>query len=343
MPPNAPILEFIQALPKAELHVHLEGCITPALALAAAERNNISLPIHLASLSKSTDYDFHDLDTFYQIYYANLTVLLTKQDFHDLALDYLTKAASQNIIHAEIFFDPQAHTSRSIPFSTIIEGFHSGLQTAHSQTGISASLIMCFQRELSVESAMETLESALPYKSSIIGIGLDSDITGNPTSKFAAVYERARAEGFRLTAHCDTDGPDILTHIDEALHMLKCERLDHGTNIVDSPANTEFILNNKIGLTSCPISNSIVAGDLKGKEDLELLRKGVKVTINSDDPAYFKGYVNENLLVMAEKTDVTRRELVQFERNAFEISWVGEQDRSRFMERLDVFEKEWLD
>ena len=334
---------FIQNLPKAELHVHLEGCITPDLALTLAKRNSLPPPPHLTSLSKTDSYDFHDLSSFLQIYYSNLSVLITAADFHDLALTYLTKASSQNIVHAELFFDPQAHTSRGIPFPTLIRGYLSGLATARAQTGISASLIMCFLRDQPASYAMATLMEALPYKDSIIGIGLDSDERSNPPSKFTAVYARAKQEGFMLTAHCDIDQPNTLTHISEALHELGCSRIDHGTNIVASEEMTEYVVKNGIGLTCCPISNSIVTPDFKGKEILDLLRRGARVTINSDDPAYFRGYVCENLQLMANKTHVTRRELVQFERNAFEISWISSWQRAKFLEKLEEFEKAWCE
>ncbi|KAK5051478.1 hypothetical protein LTR84_003130 [Exophiala bonariae] len=323
---------WIAGMPKAELHVHLE-----------AERNNLPLPPSLTSLSESSQhesgYAFHDLTSFLAVYYPNLSVLQTEHDFRDLALTYLTHAHGQNIKHAELFFDPQAHTGRGIPFPTVLRGYRLGLTTAQRTLGISASLIMCFLRDHSAEYAMATLMEALPFKDAIIGVGLDSDERDNPPSKFAAVFQRASKEGFLLTTHCDIDQPNSLAHIRQALTELQVDRIDHGTNIVADDELVCIALQKGIGLTCCPVSNSVVTADFKGREIVALLRRGVKVTVNSDDPAYFRAYANENMEKMAVETDLTRKELVQLQRNAFAISWISTWRRNHFLALLDEYER----
>lgn len=326
-------------MPKAELHVHLEGCLTPNLARQLAQRNNMPLPPSLALLDQSAGYSFHDLTSFLAVYYPNMTVLRTEHDFRDLALAYLTHAHAQNVKHVELFFDPQAHTSRGIPFPTVMRGYRVGLLTAQRTLGISASLIMCFLRDQSPEYAMATLMEALPFKDAIIGVGLDSDERDNPPSKFAAVFQRASKEGFLLTAHCDIDQVNSIDHIRQVIHEIQVDRIDHGTNIVEDESLVDIIREKAIGLTCCPVSNSVVTADFKGSEILSLLRRGVKVTINSDDPAYFRAYANENMEKMATETDVTRKELIQLQRNAFSISWISSWRRSHFLSLLDDYEK----
>jgi adenine deaminase len=336
------LTSFIEEMPKAELHVHLEGCITPDLARRLATRNNMPPPPGLASLDKTNSYDFHDLSSFLAIYYPNMAVLRTVDDFSDLALDYLTKAAGQNIKHCELFFDPQAHLSRGISFDVIVHGYSRAIAIANQELGISASLILCLLRDKSADNGMATLLGALPYKQQIVGLGLDSDERGNPPIKFLAAYDRARQEGFRLTAHCDIDQADTLKHIRQALLELKVERVDHGTNVIDDPNLVQLLIDQGIGLTCCPISNSIVTADAKFPAMLKLLRQGVKITVNSDDPAYFRGYLNENLLKLARETDVTREELVQLQRNAFDISWISQAERSKHLSILEAFAKQTL-
>lgn len=332
---------FVANLPKAELHVHLEGCITPQLAAQLAQRNNMALPESVRKASTTSGFAFHDLTSFLAVYYPAMEVLQTATDFHDLAMDYLTRAHAHNVKHCELFFDPQAHTSRGVPFPVVVAGYRSGLLQAEREFGISASLIMCFLRDMSAEFAMATLMDALPYKECIIGVGLDSDERGNPPNKFRAVFERARREGFQLTMHCDIDQIDSIEHIRQALEEIGVDRIDHGTNIVEDSRLVELVRERGIGLTDCPISNSIVTSDFKGKEILQLLRQGVKVTLNSDDPAYFRGYVNENVLKMANETDVSKKELIQFMRNAFEISWISSWKRDKYLQSLDEYAKQY--
>ncbi|EXJ87289.1 adenosine deaminase [Capronia epimyces CBS 606.96] len=333
---------WIAGMPKAELHVHLEGCLTPSLTRSLAERNRLPLPAALSSLDQTSGYSFHDLTTFLAVYYPNLVVLQTEHDFRDLALAYLTHAHAQNIKHVELFFDPQAHTSRGIPFPTILRGYRTGILAAQRTLGISASLIMCFLRDQSAEYAMATLMEALPFKDSIIGVGLDSDERGNPPSKFAAVFQRASKEGFLLTAHCDIDQPNSIDHIRQVVQEIQVDRIDHGTNVLEDDSLVEILRDKGIGLTCCPVSNSVVTEDFKGREIVDLLRRGVKVTINSDDPAYFRAYANENMEKMATETDVTRKELIQFQRNAFSISWISSWRRNHFLSLLDDYENRTL-
>ncbi|KAJ4520515.1 putative deaminase [Exophiala dermatitidis] len=333
---------WIAGMPKAELHVHLEGCLTPSLARTLAERNGLPLPPALSSLDQTSGYSFHDLSSFLAVYYPNMAVLQTEHDFRDLALSYLTHAHSQNVKHVELFFDPQAHTSRGVTFPTILRGYRMGLLIAQRTLGISASLIMCFLRDQSPEYAMATLMEALPFRDSIIGVGLDSDERDNPPSKFAAVFQRASREGFLLTAHCDIDQPNSIDNIRQVIHEIQVDRIDHGTNVVEDESLIEELRHKGIGLTCCPVSNSVVTQDFKGKEIAHLLRRGVKVTINSDDPAYFRAYVNENIEKMAVETDVTRKDLIQFQRNAFCISWISTWRRNHFLSLLDEYEKKTL-
>ncbi|OCL04657.1 adenosine deaminase [Glonium stellatum] len=330
--------EYIAAMPKAELHVHIEGTIEPALVQQLAIRNNIPIPSSISSLADtSSGYSFHDLTSFLAVYYPNMAVLLTSQDFFDLAYAYLTKAHSQNILHTEIFFDPQAHTSRGVSFSTVVTGLREAIVQAERELGVSASLIMCFLRDMDAQSAMDTLIEALQYKDWIVGVGLDSDERDNPPSKFSDVFARAKQEGWLVTCHCDIDQKDSIEHIRQALEEIGVNRIDHGTNIVEDKRLVQMVREKGIGLTCCPVSNSVVTEDFKGKEILELLRAGVKVTINSDDPAYFRGYVNENLIKMATDTDISREELLILQRNAFDISWISEEKKKGFLRLLEKF------
>lgn len=328
---------FISGLPKAELHVHLEGCLTPPLASTLATRNGITLPATVSEASTDNGFAFHDLTSFLAVYYPALSVMQTASDFHDLAMDYLTKAHSNNVLHCELFFDPQAHTSRGIPFPIVIGGYRSAVLQAEREFGISASLIMCFMRDMSAEFAMATLMEALPYRDSIIGVGLDSDERGNPPEKFRAVFERARREGFLLTSHCDIDQVNSIEHIRQVVQDIKVDRIDHGTNIVEDSSLVEEILRYGIGLTCCPVSNSVVTKDFKGKEILTLLRQGVKITINSDDPAYFRAYINGNLEKLAGESDITNKELVLLMKNAFDISWISGRKRDTFLRKLNTY------
>lgn len=333
---------FIHHLPKAELHVHLEGCLTPGLAQTLADRNNMPLPDSVRKASTSTGFVFHDLTSFLAVYYPAMAVLQTSQDFHDLAWDYLSRAHAQNVRHVELFFDPQAHTSRGVAFGIVIGGFRQALLRAEREfssdtTGFTASLIMCFLRDMSAEFAMATLLEGLQYRDWIVGVGLDSDERGHPPEKFAAVFERARKEGWMVTCHCDIDQPGSVQNIRTCVRQIAVDRLDHATNVVEDETLLEEVRTRGIGLTTCPISNSVVTGDFKSKEIVGLLRRGVKVTINGDDPAYFRGYVSENLLKMANEAGVSKHELVILEKNAFEVSWVSNWRKAQLLQELEVY------
>jgi adenosine deaminase len=327
---------FIEAMPKAELHLHLEGTLEPELKFQLAARNGLELPYGSVEEMRAA-YDFDDLPSFLAVYYEGMGVLIEEQDFYDLAMAYFGKARSQNVVYAEVFFDPQAHTTRGIPFATVIEGFHRAQRDAEASLGLRSQLIMCFLRDLPTDSAMETLEQSLPYKDRIVGVGLDSDEKDNPPVKFKDVFARARAEGYRLTMHCDVDQANSVEHIWQCLNEIGVERIDHGVNSLDEEHLVEEINRRGLGLTVCPISNRYVTGDLKGHEVKAMLERGLRVTVNSDDPAYFPGYVNENLLAAQTAVGLTRDELVQLARNAFTITWLSEQDKNRYLAALERY------
>jgi adenosine deaminase len=266
-----------------------------------------------------------------------MSVLVTEQDFYDLAFAYFRKAASQNVVYAEVFFDPQAHTSRGIPFATVIEGFRRAQVDAEAAVGLRSRLIMCFLRDLSAESALHTLEASLPYRDWIVGVGLDSDERGNPPLKFKDVFERARAEGYRLTMHCDVDQADSVGNIWQCLDKIGVERIDHGVNSLEDSALVREITGRGLGLTVCPISNGYVAGGLKARELKTMLDHGMRATVNSDDPAYFAGYVNENLAAAQGAVGLTYEEVVALARNSFEIAWLEEGERTGYLAALAAY------
>ncbi|MBF6223720.1 adenosine deaminase [Nocardia abscessus] len=327
---------FVRGLPKAELHLHLEGTLEPELKFRLARRNGIELPEKSVEEVKQT-YRFHDLTSFLQVYYPAMGVLQRPEDFHDLAYDYLRRAHGQGVRHVELFFDPQAHTGRGVPFPSVISGYRSAIARARRELGISAELILCFLRDHSAEYAMATLLEALPYKSWIVGVGLDSDERGNPPSKFAAVFERARAEGFLLTMHCDIDQPDSVEHIRQALEDIAVDRLDHGTNIVADDRLVELAKSAGIALTCCPVSNSFVAAQMKSAEIVGLLDRGLTVTVNSDDPAYFGAYVADNYLALAEQAGLGIDRLAELARNSFRASWITPARQDAFVREVDDY------
>ena len=330
------ISEFVAGLPKCELHVHLEGTLEPELKLALAERNEIDIGQRTVEDVRTT-YRFDSLGSFLAVYYPAMQVLVTEHDFYDLAHAYLVRAAGQNVRYAEMFFDPQVHMGRGVPFEAVIRGYHRALQDAERDLGVAGALIMCIVRDLPADNAMEALEAALPFKDLILGLGLDSDERGNPPLKFADVFARARAEGLHLTMHCDIDQENTTEHIRQALEDIGVDRIDHGTNMVEDPRLVEIVRQRGIGLTCCPISNGFVTGDMKAPVIARLLRDGIRVTVNSDDPAYFGGYVAENLLALARAADLTQAELVQLERNAFEIAWLPAERRATYLAELDDY------
>lgn len=327
---------FIEQLPKAELHVHLEGTLEPEHIFSLATRNDITLS-YSSPEEVLAAYDFHDLPSFLAIYYAGMDVLRTEQDFYELAYFYFEKAAAQNVVYVEPFFDPQAHTSRGVSFKTVIEGIHKAQLDAESNLGIASNLIMCFLRDMSAESAMEHLEMCLPYKDWIIGVGLDSDEKDNPPSKFNEVFTLAREKGFKLTMHCDLNQKDITEHIHECLHLIDVDRIDHGINSLEDENLCKVIAERGIGLTVCPVSNRFVVQNLTGQEIREMLKRGMKATVNSDDPAYFRAYMNENLYALVESDAYTKDEILTLTRNAFEVSWMEDAEKQAFLAKLDNY------
>lgn len=321
---------FIAGLPKAELHLHIEGTLEPELRFELASRNGLDLPYASAEQLRA-GYTFDDLTSFLAVYYDAMNVLLTEQDFYDLAMAYFRKAHSQGVVYAEIFFDPQAHTSRGVAFETVITGLHRARQEASTALGLRVQLIMCFLRDHSAESAMRTLTESLPFRELIVGVGLDSDERDNPPSKFAEVYASAREHGYRLTMHCDVDQHDAVAHIWQAVRDIGVERVDHGVNCLEDDALVEHLRAAKIGLTVCPISNSWVTDGLKAREIKAMLDHSLLATVNSDDPAYFNGYIADNLVATAEAVRLTRDEVVRLASNAFRIAWIDESDKERYL------------
>lgn len=327
--------EFIDGLPKCELHVHVEGTLEPDLKLKLAQKNGIDIGMSTVEEVKAT-YQFNDLPSFLAVYYKGMECLQTKDDFKDLAVEYFKKAKANHVKRVEMFFDPQAHTSRGVPFEYVIDGYYEGILEGRKM-GIDCDLIMCFLRDMSAESAMEHYEMGLPYRDRFIGIGLDSDEFENPPHKFAEVFARAKADGFKITMHCDIDQKDSIDHIRECLHDIKVDRLDHGTNIVEDDSLVEFAKENNIGLTCCPVSNTFCGGDMKDKEIKALLKRGVKVTANSDDPAYFQSYISNDLYELAKKAELTKEEAAQICKNAFSISWISDEAKANYIAEVDAY------
>lgn len=334
------ISEFIESIPKAELHLHIEGTLEPELKFELAERNGLELPYESVAEMRAA-YDFDDLPSFLAQYYEGMSVLLTEQDFHDLAMAYFTRVAAQNVVYAEMFFDPQAHTARGVEFATVIEGLHRAQADAAANLGLRSQLIMCFLRDMSAESAAATLDAADEYRDLIVGVGLDSDEKDNPPVKFADVFADARGRGYRLTMHCDVDQEDSVGHIWQCLDTIGVERIDHGVNAIEDPALCEEIMRRDMALTTCPISNGYVTGGTKAAAIKAMLDLGMKITINSDDPAYFPGYMTENLLSVQQEAGLTPEEVTRLVRNAFEASWLEPSEQADYLTRLDAFVLGW--
>jgi adenosine deaminase len=327
---------FIEGLPKAELHVHIEGTLEPAMKLALARRNGVKLPYRSVKQVKAA-YGFDDLPSFLAVYYEGMSVLLKERDFHDVTYAYLKKARAQNVVYAEMFFDPQAHTARGVSFDTVIRGIRRAQLAAEKRLGIRSQLIMCFLRDWSAEFAMATLLESLPYKRWIVGVGLDSDEKDNPPVKFLKVFERARAEGYRLTMHCDVDQADSVAHIWQCLRDIGVARIDHGVNSLEDEKLCAEIKRRELALTVCPISNSYVTDGTKARAIKTMLDRGLRATVNSDDPAYFPGYMNENLIAVQEEVDLAKGELVQLAANAFAAAWLPRVAKERYLARLAAY------
>ncbi|GAA4493008.1 adenosine deaminase [Pseudaeromonas paramecii] len=313
--------QFIAALPKVELHLHIEGTLEPELMFALAERNGIKLPYADVAALRAA-YDFHNLQSFLDLYYQGAAVLQTEQDFFDLTWAYLSRCQAQHVVHTELFFDPQTHLSRGIEMGTVIRGISRALDQAQTQWGISSCLILCFLRHLSQEDALATLEAALPYLDKIQGVGLDSSELGNPPSKFSEVFARASALGLKAVAHAGEEGP--ASYIWEALDQLKVCRIDHGVRSVDDPRLIARLAEEQIPLTVCPLSNTRlkVFDKMADHNLLQLLDQDVCVTVNSDDPAYFGGYLQENFEALARDLKASREQLRQLALNGVQASWL---------------------
>lgn len=327
---------LLQGMPKAELHIHIEGSLEPELIFSLAERNGIRLAYDSVDDLRRA-YAFTDLQSFLDIYYAGASVLLTEQDFYDMTRAYLERAHADNVRHAEIFFDPQTHTERSVAFADMINGIHRAVADAEERFGMSGSLIMCFLRHLSEDDAFRTLEAALPYRDKIIGVGLDSSERGNPPEKFARVFAQCRELGLRLVAHAGEEGPP--EYIRTALDLLHAERIDHGVRCLDDPELTARLAHEGIPLTVCPLSNVklCVFDDLASHNLLQLLDAGIVVTINSDDPAYFGGYINDNFIATFAALPLQRRHAYLLARNSFMASFLDSQAKQQRLKEVEDY------
>jgi len=326
--------ELLRTMPKAELHMHIEGSLEPELIFELAQRNGVALPY--ASVEElRRAYAFTNLQSFLDIYYAGASVLLKEQDFYDMAWAYLERAAADNVVRTEMFFDPQTHTARGVDIKTVIDGLHRACVDAQSKLGVSAALILCFLRHLSEKDAFETLEQALPYRDKFIGVGLDSSEVGNPPENFARVFARCRELGLHLVAHAGEEGPPA--YVWSALDVLKVERIDHGVQSAKDPALMRRLAQDRIALTVCPLSNLklCVFPDLAQHNLGALLAAGLVATVNSDDPAYFGGYMNENFVQTFAATGLTAQHAWQLAANSFEGSFIDAAARARFLDRLN--------
>lgn len=332
------MIELIKKIPKAELHLHIEGSLEPELMFELAKRNNIKIP-YTSIEEVKTAYDFTNLQSFLDIYYAGANVLLHKKDFYDLTWAYILKCVENNIIHTEIFFDPQTHTLRDVSFDTIILGISQALEDAKEKFGMTSNIIMCFLRHLSQEEALKTFDESLPYKDKIIGVGLDSSELGHPPSKFKEVFKKAKDEGFKLVAHAGEEAD--YSYIYEALDLLDIQRIDHGVQAVHSKELMERLKKEQTPLTICPNSNIElkVFENYKQHNVKQLLDYGLNVTINSDDPAYFKGYLNDNFINLYEHIDLTKEDIVKLVRNSFNSSFISDELKNKYLKKLDTFLK----
>jgi adenosine deaminase len=331
-----PLAAFIASIPKCELHLHIEGSLEPELMFDIAQRNGIRLPFGSVDEVRRA-YQFTNLQSFLDIYYAGARVLLAERDFYDMTWAYLARAHGQQVRHVAMFFDPQTHTDRGIPFGTVVAGIHRALADARRQLGLTSRLIMCFLRHLPAEAAMATLEQALPLRDRIAAVGLDSSEVGHPPEKFAAVYDRARAEGFRAVAHAGEEGPP--EYIWQALDRLRVSRIDHGVRCLEDPRLVERLRAEAVPLTVCPLSNvklrvfpTLAQHPLK-----RLLDLGLRATVNSDDPAYFGGYIQENLVAVQAALGLTAADVERLTRNAFEASFLDPAEKRARLAELDAF------
>lgn len=333
---DAALRNTLLQMPKAELHMHIEGSLEPELIFALAERNGVKLNYGSVEELRRA-YAFTDLQSFLDIYYAGASVLLNEQDFYDMTWAYLLRAKADNVRHTEIFFDPQTHTERGVAFGTAINGIDRALKDAQKQWGMSTALIMCFLRHLSEEEAFATLEQSMPYRDKFIGVGLDSSERGHPPEKFARVFAKCRELGLHLVAHAGEEGPP--EYIRTALDLLQVERIDHGVRCLEDAALTQRLVREKIPLTVCPLSNiKLRVFDKHADHNLlKLLDAGLTVTVNSDDPAYFGGYVNDNFVQMFDALPLQKSHAYQLARNGFAASFLDAATRQKYLDEVDAF------
>jgi len=339
--PRERLSALLRAMPKAELHIHIEGSLEPELIFALAQRNGLTLPYADVEALRAA-YAFTDLQSFLDIYYAGASVLLKEEDFFDMAMAYFRRAAADQVVHAELFFDPQTHTDRGVPFEVVTQGLVRACDAAKRELGVSALLIMCFLRHLSEEAAFQTLAQSLPWRQHIVGVGLDSGERGNPPEKFARVFERCRALGLRVVAHAGEEGP--AEYIWSALDVLKAERIDHGVRCIEDPRLMQRLAAERVPLTVCPLSNVklCVYSAMDQHNIAALLEAGLCVTVNSDDPAYFGGYINQNFIETFEALpQLQARHAHQLALNGFEASFVPEETKEMWRQRLDAVWKDF--
>jgi adenosine deaminase len=330
------LTSFIEGMPKIELHLHIEGSLEPELMFELAQRNGIEIPFPTVEEVRQA-YDFPNLQSFLEIYYQGMGVLQIEQDFYDLTWAYLKRIADQNVVHTEIFFDPQGHTNRGVPFDTVIKGITQALQDAQEKLNLTSKLIMCFLRHLSEKEAFQTLEEALPYKDQIFGVGLDSSEMGHPPSKFESVFAKAHQEGFRITAHAGEEGPP--EYVWEALNQLRVHRIDHGNRGLEDAALVKRLAEENIALTVCPLSNLKLCGitDMQDHPLKKMLDLGLKATVNSDDPAYFGGYMNENYQAVADALALEKEHIVKLAENSIDGSFLAEAEKARLKMQLEEY------
>ncbi|MEN8246139.1 MAG: adenosine deaminase [Thermodesulfobacteriota bacterium] len=330
------IESFIHNIPKAELHVHIEGTLEPEMMIKLAAKNGMELPFESGTDIRKA-YDFKNLQSFLDIYYKGLDVLVTEDDFYDLTWTYLQKASEQNIRHAEISFDPQAHTARGLEFETVVKGIHRAMLDTERRLGLSSKLIMCILRHLSVAEAMDTLEMARAFKNIITAVGLDSSELGHPPEKFVSVFNRARRWGLKTVAHAGEEGPP--DYIWQALKLLRVERIDHGVRCLEDTGLVEYLARKQVPLTVCPMSNVKlkVFDHMKQHNLKKMMASGLCVTINSDDPAYFGGYIEENFLSLQQAHGLNMDDISKLVRNAFKASFLNQVDKRKYLNELDEF------
>jgi adenosine deaminase len=333
---NEALRHTLQQMPKAELHIHIEGSLEPELIFALAKRNNVALAFESVDALRAA-YAFTDLQSFLDIYYAGASVLLTEQDFYDMTRAYLVRAHQDHVRHAELFFDPQTHTARGVPMEFVINGIWRAVQDAQQEWGMTGALILCFLRHLSEDDAFDTLELALPLRDKFIGVGLDSAELGHPPEKFARVFAKCRQLGLHLVAHAGEEGPPA--YISSALDVLKVERIDHGVRCLEDAALTARLAQERIPLTVCPLSNLKlrVVDRLVDHNLLKLIEAGLMITINSDDPAYFGGYLNDNFIATFEALPLTRAHAHQLARNSFDAAFIDGATRQKYLAEVDAF------